>query len=136
MTDRGDYGDRRSGYGPRNDLLIERPEVFGRPSAAPENGDVDARHGRDLGDPSREILCRAFPLHPRRSNHQMRVRVPAPKDLDDVPQRGTVERRHDANFPWKRWKLTLPSRVEQPFRMQPLFELLERQLQSAEAVRL
>src|SRR5262249_46335664 len=71
-----------------------------------------------------------------RADHEMRVRVAAPEDLDDVADRRAVERGDDPDLPRQRRERPLPRGVEQPFCLQPLFELIEGELQRAEAVRL
>ena len=66
----------------------------------------------------------------------MGIRVSPPQHLDDVANRRAVERRDDADLARERRERPLPRRVEQPFRLQLLFQLLEGELQRAEAVRL
>ena len=59
--------------------------------------------------------------------------IPAAQHLDDVANRRAVERRHDADLARQRRQRTLARRVEQPFGLQPLLQLIERELQRAEA---
>ena len=66
----------------------------------------------------------------------LRVRRAAPQHLQDVAQRRAVERRDDPDAPRQRRQRTLPRRIEEPFGLQALLQLLERELQGAQAVRL
>ena len=84
----------------------------------------------------RDVGGRAVPLHARRPDHEVRVRCAAPQHLDDVAQRRAVERRDDPDLARQRRQRPLARRVEEPFRLQLLLQLLERELQRAEPVRL
>ena len=66
----------------------------------------------------------------------MRVRVAAAEHLDDVANRRAVERGDDADLAGQRRQRPFARRVEQPFVLQPLLQLIERELQRAEPVRL
>ena len=120
-----------------HELLVERPEILDRAAAAPDDDDVDARDlARSRAAPAHDLGGRAVPLDARRPDHQVRVRMAAAQHLDDVAQRRAVERRHDADLARQRGQRPLARRVEEPFGLQLLLQLLERQLQRAEPVRL
>ena len=132
MTGTGDARDRA-----RDDLLVERPEILDRSAAAADDDDVDAGHACDRRAAPRAISRRrALALHARRADHEVRVRVAPPQHLDDVADRRAVERRDDADLARQRRQRPLARRVEQPFGLQPLLQLIERELQRAETVRL
>jgi hypothetical protein len=63
------------------------------------------------------------------------VHVAPPQDLDDVPDRGAVERGDDPDLARQSRQRPLARRVEQPLVLQPLLQLIERQLQRTKAVR-
>ena len=136
MADGGDHRHGRSGDRSRDDLLVERPQILDRSAASSDEDHVDAL---DLGDRS-EAACNvergAVALHARRANHEVRVRVAAAQDVDDVADRGAVERGDDADLAGKRRQRTLARLVEQSFGGQPLLQLIEGELQRAEAFRL
>ena len=58
----------------------------------------------------------------------------AGEDLDDVAERCAVERRHDPDFGRQRRQRPLARRVEEALGLELLLQLLERQLQRAEAL--
>ena len=136
VADRRDDRHRRGGDRARDDFLVERPEVLDRPAAASDDDDVDARHAADGAQPARDLAGRAFALHARRADHEVRVRVAPPQHLDDVADRGAVERGDDADLARQRRQRPLARGVEQPFGLQPLLQLIEGELQRAEALRL
>ena len=136
VTDRRDDRHRRSRDHPRDDFLVERPEVFDRPAAAADDDHVDAWHASNRAQRLRDVDCRAFALNPGRADHEVRVGVPAPEHLDDVADRGAVQRRHDPDLARQRRQRSLARRVEQPFLLQAFLELIECELERTEAVRL
>ena len=87
-------------------------------------------------DAARDVGCGALALHARGANDEMRVRIAAAEHFDDVANRRAVERRDDADLAGQRRKRALARRVEEPFGLQPPLQLIERELQRAEAVRL
>ena len=64
----------------------------------------------------------------------MRVGIAAAQHLDDVAHGRAVERRDDADLARQRRQRALAALVEQPFACEPLLELIERELQRAEAL--
>ncbi len=62
--------------------------------------------------------------------------MPAPEDLEDVPQRRAVERRHDPDLAGQRRERALSSLLEETLRLQLALQLLEGKLQRAAAVRI
>src|SRR6266487_4434500 len=61
---------------------------------------------------------------------------PPPQDLDDVANGRAVQRGDNADLPRQRRQRTLAGGIEQSFLLQPLFELIERELTCAESMRL
>ena len=132
ITGTGDARDRA-----RDDFLVERPEIFDRSAAAADDDDVDARHARrSARSAARDVRRRALALHARRADDEVRVGVAPAQHLDDVADRRAVERRDDADLARQRRQRPLARGVEQPFGLQPLLQLIERELQRAEPVRL
>ena len=60
----------------------------------------------------------------------------AGEHAQNVPKRGAVERRDDADAARQHRQRPFARRVEQAFGLEPPLELLERRLQRAESVRL
>jgi hypothetical protein len=110
--------------------------ILDRSAAAPHDDHVDARHLAQHADGGGDVGRRVFALDARRPDQHARVRRPAPQHFQDVAQRRAVERGHDPDPPRQGGQRALSLRIEQPFGLQPLLQLLERQLQRAQAVRL
>ncbi len=127
MTGTGQRRDR-----PRHDLLVERPQVFDRSAAAPDDDDVDAFDAPDVAERAGDVGRGAVALDARRRDDHVRVRIPPAEHLEDVADRRAVERGDDADLARQRRQRPLARRVEQPLGLQALLELLERQLQGAE----
>ena len=83
-----------------------------------------------------EIGRRVLALHARRPDDDPRGRVADGQDAEDVAQRRAVERRDDADASRQHGQRALATRVEEAFGAEPLLQLLEGQLERAEAVRL
>ena len=79
---------------------------------------------------------RTLALHARGADDDVRVGVPSPQHVDDVANRGAFQRRHDSDLARERGQRTFPRAVEESFRFEPLLQLIEGQLQRAQAVRL
>ncbi len=62
--------------------------------------------------------------------------MPAAENLDHVANRGAVERRDDADLAGKGGQCTFACLVEQPLGLQACPELVERELEGSEALRL
>ena len=124
------HGTARNGT--RDALLVECPEVFNRAAAAPDDDDVDAGDTPDRPQPRRNIRSGVVSLHAHRANDEMRVRVAAAEHFDDVANGRAVERRHDADLAGERGERPFARLVEQSFALQPLLQLVERELKSAE----
>ena len=131
ITGTGDIRDRAG-----DDFLVERPQVFDRTAPAADDDDVDAGHSCNGPQTSRDVEGRPFALNPGGTNHDLRIRIPSPEHLDDVPNRRAVERGHDPDLPGQRRERSFPRRLEQPFGLEPLLQLVERQLQRSKPLRL
>src|SRR5436309_22283 len=83
----GNHRHRRRRDRARDDLLVERPEVFDRSAAAADDHDVDARDPADRTKRARNLAGGPVSLHTRRTDYQVGVRVAAPQYLDDVANR-------------------------------------------------
>ena len=86
--------------------------------------------------PACDVECGPVALHARRANHEVSVGIPAAQDVDDVADRGAVERGDDADLAGKGRQRTLAGLVEKTFGGQSLLQLIEGELQRAEAFRL
>ncbi len=93
-------------------------------------------HLGDRPEPARDVERRAVALHARRPNHDVRVGVAAAQHLDDVAHGGAVERGDDADLAGQGRQRTLARLVEEAFGREPLLQLVEGELQRAEAFRL
>ena len=129
-------GNRRGDDGPRHDFFVERPQIFDRAASAPDDDDVDARHLDDVLDAAGDFGRGALSLHARGANDEMRVRIPSAEHFDDVANRRAVERRDDADFAGQGRERALARGVEQPLGLEPPLQLIEGELQCAEAMRL
>ena len=78
----------------------------------------------------------ALALHARGTNDEMRVRIAAAEHFDDVANRRAVERGDDADLAGQRRERALARGVEEPFGLEPALQLIERELQRAEPMRL
>ncbi len=131
MTGMGHGGDRA-----RHHLLVEGPEVLDRASAPAHNHDFDARHPRDRLQAPRDVRRGPLALHAGGADDHPDVRVAAVHDLEDVAQRGPVEGGHDADLRGHRRQGALAGRLEEPFCLKPLLELLDSELQRPQPARL
>src|SRR5581483_569939 len=75
-------------------------------------------------------------LYARGADDQMRVRVAPAEHVDDVANRRAVKRGDDADLARQRRQRPLAVGIEEPFLLQPLLQLLEGDLQRADALRL
>ncbi len=121
---------------PRHDLFVERPQILDRSAAAPDDDDVHPRHAPDLAQRARDFRRGVLALHAGRADDEVRVRIAPPEHLDDVADRGAVERRDNADLARQRRQRPLARRIEQPFVLQALLQLIEGQLPRAQPVRL
>ncbi len=135
MADGGDHRHRHARNCARDRFFVERPEILDRSAAAPDDHDIHAFDAPDLPQRPRYLRHRIVALHAGRADDEMRVRVAASKDFDDVAQRGAVEGGDDPNLPRQRRQRTLAFGVEQPLGLQLFLQLLERELPRAEPVR-
>ena len=134
-----DGGDDRYGApddGARNRLLVEGPQVLSRSTATPDDHDVDAGHAADGPDGIGDLSRCAFALHPRRPDDEVDVGMAAGEDLDDIAERRSGERRDDADLRRQRRQRPLARKIEEALGLELLLQLLERQLQRAETLRL
>ena len=136
VSDRGNDRHRGRRDRPRQDLLVERPEILDRSAAASDDHHVDARDARDRLERTGDVLARAVALHAHRPHDQVRIGMPAAQDLDDVLERRAVERGDDANLAGEGGNRALARRGEEPLGLQLSLQLLERELQRAAALRL
>ncbi len=136
MPDRGHHRNRAELNRAGDRFLVERPEIFHRSAAAPDDEDVDAANLGKLPDPRGDFGGGAFTLHARRADDDMRGGMSPAEHLEDIAQRGAVERRHDADLRGQHRQRSLAGSVKEPFGLQPLLQLLEGHLQGTRAARL
>src|SRR6185369_9260233 len=100
-------------------------------ATAADDDDIDAFDLADCRHAARDIERRAFALHARGTDHDVRVGVAPTEHFDDVAHGGAVERRYDADLARQRRQRTLAARVKQALLGEPLFELIEGELPRA-----
>ena len=72
VTDGGDDGHRDGGDGARDALAVERPQIFLRATAAPDDRDIEPRQPRQERQRGAHLALGAVALHARRDEHQRR----------------------------------------------------------------
>ena len=118
-------------------LFVERPEILDRAAAAPDDARRRRRaRGRSAAAPRAISSAASSPCTRAGRITRCAFAYAPPQHLDDVADRGAVERGHDADLARQRGQRPLARRVEQPFGLQPLLQLIERELQRAETLRL
>ena len=111
-----DAGDDRNGagvHGPGHPLLVERPEVLEGAAAPHHEEDVALRATYRDADGARDLLSRAFPLHPGRVDHHRQRREPAPQHLEHVVHRRAARRGDHPELARKGGKGPLVPRIEE-----------------------
>src|SRR4051812_13041482 len=134
-----DRGDRRNGAGrngARDRFLVERPKIFERSSAAADEDDVVQLPAREVSDGDRDLARGIAALHADRINLHLQPFEAASEDVEDVANRSTGRAGNDGDPLRQHRNRLLSRRIEQSFLGELLFELLECQLQRAEAGRL
>ena len=84
---------------PRDDLLVERPEIFDRSTAAPDDHDVNRGYLPDRGNRGGNLERRTFSLDAGWTNDDVRVGVAAAQHVNDVADRRSIEGRDDPDLP-------------------------------------
>src|SRR4051794_12095140 len=136
VADRGDRRDGAGRDGARDRFLVERPEIFERSSAAADEDDVVQLPAREVPDRDRDLSRGISALHADRINLHLQPLEAAPENVEDVANR-SAGRAGDDGDPLRQHRNRLLSRrIEQSFIGELLLELLECQLQCAEAGRL
>ena len=96
MTDCGNHrriaGEDRSG----DFLLVERPKVFDRTAAAPDDQDIQS-HGIKRPDPFYDAVLCAVSLHQGRVEDQLDIWIPSVGDIHDIPDRRSRGRCDDSH---------------------------------------
>lgn len=69
VTDAGDDGDAAARDGARDDLRVERPQVFEAPAAAHEQDEVDLGARGERVERRGDLELGALPLHARGPDH-------------------------------------------------------------------
>jgi hypothetical protein len=115
-------------------LLVEGP-ILDRSATSSHDHRVHARDPADGADPARDVERGAVALNARRPDDQVQVAVARVQDLDDVADRGSVERGDDADLSGQRRQRALARRVEETLGLQAFLELFERQLKGAQSLR-
>ena len=136
MAHRGDDRDGGGGDRPRSDLLIKCPQVLERAAAAPDDQDVEAAQPVQVLDPGRHLSPRARALHAHRP-HDDAARGPAPPEhRPHVVDHGAAERGDDADRTREAQQGALAPGGEQALGPEAGLQLLEGELQRAQAARL
>ena len=106
------------------------------PAAPPDDDDVDAGDAGDRLERAGDVIAGAVALDAHRPHDQVRIRMPAAQDLDDVLERGAVERGDDADLARQGGNRALARGANRPSACSLRLQLLERELQRAAALRL
>ena len=106
------------------------------PPPRPDDHHVHVIDAGDEPEGARDLRRGALALHPRRRDDQVRVRIAAAQHADDVAQRRAVDRGDDADAAGQCGQRPLAGLVEQPLGGELLLQLLEGELQRAQALRL
>ena len=136
VADGRDDGQAGAGDGPRHDLLVERPEILGRPAAARDDDQVGVRHPVGQDDRGGDLGAGPRPLHPRRRDQDLGGRPPPAGHLEQVADGRPGRAGDDHDPPGEPRQRPLPLRVEQALGTEPGVELPEGQLLGAEPFRL
>ena len=137
VSDRGNHRHRGRRDRPRQDLLVERPEILDRSAAASDDHHVHARDARDrLAAPGRCPSPAPSPCTRTGRITRCALGCRRPRTLMMSLQRRAVERGDDADLAGQGGKRALARRGEEPLGLQLPLQLLERELQRAEALRL
>ena len=131
VADRAHHRDLGPGDRARDDLLVERPQVFQRAASSGHDDGVDVsdavQHPNALGD----LGSGEASLDLGGVDEDVEVGKPAMQHAADVPDRGAAGGRHDPEPPGKQGKGLLPLRIEQTFGRELLLQLLEGDLERA-----
>ena len=133
MTYPCDDRDRASSDRFRDDLGVECPEVFDRPTAAGDEDDIDVARLRHARNRRGNLRGRLFPLHPGRRDQNRNRGKTTPSHLEDVSHRGARGRCHDADTTRMSRNRKLLFLIEEAGCVEPAPELLEGELQRAHA---
>ena len=133
MPDRGD--NRRCGMinRLRHNLFIESPEIFNGSAAPADDNHIEAETVQRL-NAADNILRRLLPLHIRRINGNLHMRIACSCNIDNIPYCRAGPCGNNAKLPDIRRNLLLVALIEQPPRFQLLLEQLILLIQRADAV--
>src|ERR1700722_803697 len=126
---RRNHWNLRSRHRPRQRLIIERRQIFRRPSAARYHNHFHTSLAIEVPPPRRHFLRRRFALHLRRINHHIHGVMSPLQYVQNVAQRRRLRRSHNPHPRRKRRQRLLSLRREQPFGFQLGLQLLKRNLQ-------
>ena len=124
---------RGSRHRPHHGLVVERPEVFQRTTAARHDDDVGAHALVECPQGGHDSRGGFLPLHQRRGKHHLGQGVTAAQGLENIAQSRAGGRSDHANHPRERRQGALAGVVEQPFGFQFGFQALEFAMQVARA---
>src|SRR5438132_14402972 len=118
---------------PCHDLLVERPQILQRASAAADENHVVNLPPGEMADRCGDLAPGGRTLNPHRINLQRQSVESAGDDIQDVADRGAGRTGHHRDALRQHRNGLLARRIEEPLLSQALLELLEGQLQCAEA---
>ena len=132
-THRGDGAGRES---PRDDLLVEGPQIFQAAATARDDEHVDRRSRAAPRDPSRDLLRGAVSLHPRGDDEDRQIGKTAVQHAQKIVDGGAGGARDHRDAPGEERQGPLARGIEEPLGLEARLELLERDLQRARPERL
>ena len=136
VADRRDHRDLGGGDRAGQHLVVERPQVLERAAPPSHDDHVDAAERVELADALGHLGGGAVALDAGRRQHDVDLAEALADDPQHVADGGAAGRGHDADLAREPRQRALAARVEEALGRQPLLELLEGQLQGAEATRL
>src|ERR1700737_779620 len=131
----GNRGDGACSDRPRHDLLVKRPQILQRTSAAADENHVVNLPPGEMADRCSDLAPGGRTLNPHWINLQRQTIEPAGDDIQDVADRGAGRAGHHRDALRQHRNGLLARRIEEPLLSQALLQLLEGELQRAEAGR-
>src|ERR1700683_946861 len=136
VADAADDRNRGIGNRARDRFLVERPKIFERTSAASQNQDVYGLLAIEELQGADDLEGGAIALNAHGIQRQVHVVKTASKNAHDVANGGTCRRCDQTDATRQKRERLFSLRGEQTLGFQALFQLIEGQLQRAQADRL
>ena len=134
MPDCRDHGNFRVVDRAGNTLVVERPQILDRPAAAPGDKHVRELPAVGVADGADDLGRCLNALHPHRQQQHLRDGIAPPQDADHVVYRRAGPARDDGDALRIGGQRALVRGIEQPLAAELLLELLEGDIEVADAV--